>query len=194
MQSSHKYIKECKVPSKSSLVIILVHSSTGVSGLWTSGTLCHDDLVNPKDGTGGIDCIFESPLLGNKQVKHLRLQAILDLPSIALNVETHVGFSLAVRCIQLGDHLLRLHSGVLREYSGDNLQGFSKLVDAVLLQTSMSLTPGTHLSCKLNLSTPPSGSQPAILANPLEHIHTIVNCALDVVHVVVCGTPDHYPM
>ena len=36
-----------------------------------------ETVPHPKDGTSGIDCIFESPLLGHKQVKHLRLQAIL---------------------------------------------------------------------------------------------------------------------
>ena len=36
-----------------------------------------ETVPHPKDGTSGVDCIFESPLLGDKQVKHFRLQAIL---------------------------------------------------------------------------------------------------------------------
>ena len=41
----------------------------------------------------------------------------LDFPTVAFNIEAHVGFALAVRGIQLGDHLLWLYTRVLREHS-----------------------------------------------------------------------------
>jgi len=49
----------------------------------------------------------------------------------------------------------------------------------------------TDLSGKLYLCASSSCSEPAILAHALEDIHSIVNGALDVVHVVVGGTADH---
>ena len=34
--------------------------------------------------------------------------------------------------------------------------------------------------------------KPNYLAEPLEHVDTVVDGALDVVHVVVCGATDHH--
>ena len=88
----------------------------------------------------------------------------LDLPTVALNIEAHVSLALAVRRVQLGNHFLGLHSRVFGKNPGEfgnksvqpapslpwyDLQSFCKLVDAVLFQASVSLTPGADLEDKL---------------------------------------------
>merc|ERR1719429_840566 len=115
----------------------------------------------------------------------------LDLPTVALNIEVHVSLALAVRRVQLGNHFLGLHSRVFGKKPWYDLQSFCKLVDAVLFQASVGLTPGADLSRKLYLCAATSCCEPAVLANSLEHIHSIINGPLNVVHVVVGGSTDH---
>ena len=58
------------------VVIILIHGAVSRSSLGSSGPLCHDDLVNPEDGTGGAGGVLESPVLQEKKVVDLLIGGV----------------------------------------------------------------------------------------------------------------------
>lgn len=53
------------------IVIVLVHGPVSRPGLWPSGSLGHDDLVNPENGAGGVGGVLECPVLQEEKVVDL---------------------------------------------------------------------------------------------------------------------------
>jgi hypothetical protein len=49
-----------------------------------------------------------------------------NIPALALDVEADILIALAVRGIELADHLLGLHARVLGQHAGNHLQGLGK--------------------------------------------------------------------
>ncbi len=50
----------------------------------------------------------------------------LNIPALALDVEADILVALAVRGVELADHLLGLHARVLGQHAGNHLQGLGK--------------------------------------------------------------------
>merc|ERR1719270_3207717 len=146
------------------LVIILIHPPLSVPWLGPPGPLGHDDLVHPQHCAGGIGGVLEGPLLGQHQIQHVGLQTVLDIASLSVNVEADVLVSFTVSSVQLADDFLGLDTRILSQHS--------------------------YLPGQLDLSGSSSCCHLPVLAQTFEHVHTIVHCSLDVVHVVVCSAPD----
>ena len=68
-----------------SLVVILV-LALSIPGLGTPSSLGHDDLVHPQDGAGGVGGVLHGPLLGEHQIQHVGLQAVLREGSFSKTV------------------------------------------------------------------------------------------------------------
>lgn len=115
-----------------SLVIVLVLASL-VSCLGTSGSLCHDDLINFKNSASSVGSVFQAPPLGHKEIEDLGLLGVNK--AAGLNVHTLVWLVLRVGCLQPSEQFRTLHARVFGQRFGQSFQSLGKSLNSVLLKT-----------------------------------------------------------
>jgi len=126
----------------SSLIVILVLASLR-SGLWPTGSLCHDDLVYLENGASSIGCVLQAPPLCDEEVKDFGLLGVEQTAS--LNVQSMCWLGLCMGRLQPRQQFRALHTRVLSQGLGQSLQSLSKSLDSILLQTCTSLSKLPYL-------------------------------------------------
>lgn len=109
------------------------------------------------------------------------------------NLNVHPHETLLVRLmsgIQPTQHLGRIQSSVLGQRPRDHLQRIGEPFDGMLRQSRGLLSKLGNALGELQLGSSRSGNQTRILDDALDDVDSVVDGALDVVHLIGGGSPD----
>mmetsp|Transcript_29453 Transcript_29453/g.74123 ORF Transcript_29453/g.74123 Transcript_29453/m.74123 type:complete len:344 (+) Transcript_29453:40-1071(+) len=157
--------------------IVRVHLTS--AGLGATGSLRHDDLVNPEDGQHGIRGELHGPRLGVQGVKYFHVHSTLGRR--LLDVDAVVDVARLMRGKEGCQRLRGIQAAVLGQRAGHHLQCSRKLLDGVLIEPLRGLAKFVQSSGKLQLARASAGKEAVVPDHALKHVDGIINTTLEVV-------------
>ncbi|GMS91592.1 hypothetical protein PENTCL1PPCAC_13767, partial [Pristionchus entomophagus] len=114
----------------------------GTLRLRTAGLFCDDDLVDLEDGGSCFGGQLDGGSLARVEIEDVEFDCIAD--SSLDNVNSGIGVSGLMRCVETGEQLGSIDSSILCDALRKGLEGVGELLDGVLLQTRTLLSPRFH--------------------------------------------------
>mmetsp|Transcript_25775 Transcript_25775/g.63408 ORF Transcript_25775/g.63408 Transcript_25775/m.63408 type:complete len:528 (-) Transcript_25775:116-1699(-) len=170
----------------SDLVLVAAGAALGAARL-----LGHDDLVHAQHGAHRLHRQLERPPLDEVHVGD-GLAGRQVHPAL-LGADVHAGVDVArrVRRVQVVHHVGGVQPGVLRQRARHHLQRAAELLDGVLVQARLLAAERGQAVRQLDLRGAARRQRAAVLGERLEGVDAVVHGALDVVHSVLGGAPQH---